>query len=85
MLILIQSRFGVESEDREYPPPNKHWGGGRFKPLGLSLETMSRSPNPCGSIPSVIILTDSPGKVLLGLGQVHWSTGTRVGMVGGQN
>ena len=65
VLISPQLRFGVGSEDRERLP-HEHWGDRRSKPLGLSAETMSRIPNPCSSIPSVITLTDSPGKVSFG-------------------
>ena len=55
-------------------------GGGReSNPLGLSVEIMSRSPNPGSSIPPVITFTESPGKVSFGLGRSHYST--RVGTV----
>jgi len=63
MLISLLLRFSLGSEVEDTALMTIGEDG---ETLGLSVETMSRSPNPWGSIPSVITLMGSPGKVSFG-------------------
>lgn len=71
--IFLSLRFSVKSKNRIHPPMRGEAGETPW----LTVETISRSLNPCRSIVLVITLMDLPGKVSFGLGQVQY--GTRVG------